>query len=364
MPTGHWRGALRSLAEAGDPGARKPPQPETSKRPTTIAPRWVGACGDSCPTSNSKPVVRKGCYRARAPRPAAGYFARGQRAPCWQAAVWMEPDDRMAPATPDGFGSWRVRVVPADQLVQCGAALGIWAGWAAAQKHEAATAKRWAAERLRQRLRRWAEAGSWRRQVQLAQAWCGRFRGFRRLSLRARVATARLREDASAAHHARHGMLCHGFRAWDVAARARQRVARAASSGPDAGARARRACRNALVRWLSRQRSRAEAQVLSSVAAAVALTLAVARWATAAAARARALFAGKQVRRRCTASAFARALAAWASALAAARVGRELCAAGGLCAVRPQLHSLLPATHHYGPPTTTEYLLLLTTHHY
>ena len=64
MPTGHWRGALRSLAEVGDPGARKPPQPETSKRPTTIAPRWVGACGDSCPTSNSKPVVRKGCYRA------------------------------------------------------------------------------------------------------------------------------------------------------------------------------------------------------------------------------------------------------------------------------------------------------------
>ena len=38
MPTEHWRGALRSLAEAGDPGARKPPQPETSKRATLIAP--------------------------------------------------------------------------------------------------------------------------------------------------------------------------------------------------------------------------------------------------------------------------------------------------------------------------------------
>ena len=234
--------------------------------------------------------------------------------------------------TPDGKGSWRVRAVPADQLVQCGAALGIWAGWAAAQKQQAAAAKGWAAERLRLRLRRWAEACSWRRQVQLAQAWCGRLRGFRRLLLRARAAAAWQREAASAAQHGRHGMLRHGFRAWEVAARARQSVARATSGEPDASARARRACREALVRWLSRQRSRTEARVLSAVAVAVALTLAVARWATAAAARARALSAVTQARRKGDARAFAHALAVWAHALAAARSRRELYAAGGLCA--------------------------------
>jgi len=38
MPTEHWRGALRSLAEAGDPGARKLLETrETRKSPTTIA---------------------------------------------------------------------------------------------------------------------------------------------------------------------------------------------------------------------------------------------------------------------------------------------------------------------------------------
>ena len=247
-------------------------------------------------------------------------------APCWRLLA----SERMErPSTPDGYGSWRVRVVPADQLVQCGAALGIWAGWAAAQKEEAAAAKGWAAERLRQRLRRWADASSWRRQVQDAQAWCGWFRGFRRLLLRASVAAARQRAAVSVAQHAHHSRLRHGFRAWEVAARARQSVARAASGGPDASARARRACRKALVRWLGWQRSRTEARVLSAVAVAVALTLAVARWATAAAARVRALSAVTQVRRKCTASAFARALAAWAAALAAARSRRELCAAGG-----------------------------------
>ena len=130
------------------------------------------------------------------------------------------------PATPDGLGSWRVRVVPADQLVQCGAALGIWAGWAAARKQEAAAAEGWAAERLRLWLRRLAEACSWRRQVQLAQARCGRLRGLRRLSLRARAAAARQREVASAVQRARSGALRRGVRAWEVAARAPERGAR------------------------------------------------------------------------------------------------------------------------------------------
>ena len=166
------------------------------------------------------------------------------------------------PATPDGLGSWRVQVVPAGQLVQCGAALGIWAGWAAARKQEAAAAEGWAAERLRLWLRRLAEACSWRRQVQLAQARCGRLRGLRRLSLRARAAAARQREAASAVQRARSGALRRSVRAWEVAARARRNVARAASRGPDASARARRACVSALARWLIWRRSRAELQLL------------------------------------------------------------------------------------------------------
>ena len=182
------------------------------------------------------------------------------------------------PATPDGLGSWRVRVVPADQLVQCGAALGIWAGWAAARKQQAAAAEGWAAKRLRRWLRHLAEACSWRRQVQLAQARCGWLRGLRRLSLRARAAAARQREAASAAQLARSGALRRGVRAWEVAARARQSVARAASRGPDACAQARRACGSALERWRVWRRSRTEVQLLSTVAAAAALRLAVARW--------------------------------------------------------------------------------------
>merc|ERR1740124_692030 len=209
----------------------------------------------------------------------------------------------------------------ATQLVRCGASLGIWAGWSAAQREVAVAAKGWADERLRRMMRRWADACSWRRQVQLVQAWCGRFRGFHVLSLRVKAVAARQREAASAAQHARQIMLCQGMRAWEVAVRTRQSVARAGLGGPDSDARARRACRKALVRWLGWQRSRAEAQVLSAAAVAVALLVALARWARAAAARAQALFALKQSR----CSALARALAAWAAALAAARSQRELC---------------------------------------
>merc|ERR1740139_441626 len=106
-------------------------------------------------------------------------------------------------------------------------------------------------------MRRWADACSWRRQVQLVQAWCGRFRGFHVLSLRVKAVAARQREAASAAQHARQIMLCQGMRAWEVAVRTRQSVARAGLGGPDSDERARRACRKALVRW---QRSRAEAE--------------------------------------------------------------------------------------------------------
>jgi len=109
-------------------------------------------------------------------------------------------------------------------------------------------------------MRRWADACSWRRQVQLVQAWCGRFRGFHVLSLRVKAVAARQREAASAAQHARQIMLCQGMRAWEVAVRTRQSVARAGLGGPDSDARARRACRKALVRWLGWQRSRAEAE--------------------------------------------------------------------------------------------------------